>query len=150
MKLLIIIRNFRPSDLTRVYEIETKSFKDPYHPLFLLNLYEAYHDSFFVAERNCLVVGYVIFRILGGKGHILALATDPRYRKRGIGRTLMEHIINYLRERGIREAWLEVRISNKSAIEFYKRMGFKEVGVTSSYYSDGEDAVILSKDLNIY
>ncbi|MFQ5888128.1 MAG: ribosomal protein S18-alanine N-acetyltransferase [Candidatus Hydrothermarchaeales archaeon] len=148
-KHLIKIRPFKPSDLNRVYEIESRSFKDPYHPLFLLNLYEAYHQSFFVVEINSLVVGYVLSRIVEGKGHVLAIAVDQKYRRRGIGKALMGRVVDYLVRNGVNMIQLEVRISNISAIEFYKSLGFREGGIISRYYQDGENAILLIKELEV-
>ncbi|MDI6655777.1 MAG: ribosomal protein S18-alanine N-acetyltransferase [Candidatus Hydrothermarchaeota archaeon] len=142
---MIIIRKFRPSDLGRVHEIECRSFKDPYHTLFLLNLYETYPDTFFVAEENGAVVGYVISRMVNRSGHVLAIAVDPRHRNRGLGRALMNAVTERLREFGMKDIYLEVRISNTAAINFYKKLGFEVRGIVRSYYSDGEDAVILKK-----
>lgn len=139
-----IIREFNIRDLKRVHEIERKSFKDPYHPLFLLELYDLFPATFLVAEINFRVVGYIIARKVNGKGHIIAIAVDPEYRNQGIGTALMHEIIERLRMRGVRKIWLEVRKSNKRAIKFYKQLGFKIDGISPSYYSDGEDAVILS------
>jgi ribosomal-protein-alanine N-acetyltransferase len=65
----------------------------------------------------------------------------------GIGRLLMETVIEKLKSYGVLEVWLEVRVSNISAIEFYKKLGFKRSGYAPSYYSDGEDAIILKKYL---
>lgn len=146
---MIIIRGFRVSDLGRVYEIEKKSFKDPYRPLFLLNLYELLPDSFLVAEENGAAVGYIIARICEGKGHIMAIAVDPTRRRRGIGMALMRAITSYFLRNNVPEMWLEVRASNKSGIRFYKSLGFVERGISSQYYSDGESAVILTKRLCI-
>ncbi|MFQ5975413.1 MAG: ribosomal protein S18-alanine N-acetyltransferase [Candidatus Hydrothermarchaeales archaeon] len=146
---LIKIRPFKPSDLNRVYEIERQSFKDPYHPLFLLNLYEVYHQSFFVAEVNELVVGYVTSRIVEGIGHILAIAVDRKYRRRAIGKALMGRVVEYLLNNGIYEIHLEVRISNKSAIKFYKSLGFREARIIPQYYKDGENGVLLIKELKV-
>jgi ribosomal-protein-alanine N-acetyltransferase len=146
---LIHIRRFKLTDLGRVYEIECKSFKDPYHVLFLLNLYELYHDTFYVAEKNGIVVGYVISRKVNTSGHILAIAVDPNHRRQGIGSILMEVVTDKLRREGAEEIWLEVRVSNTGAIQFYKKLGFEKKGYIPHYYSDGEDAIILKKYLTI-
>ncbi len=141
------IRTFMPSDLNRVYEIETRSFKDPYHPLFLLNLHKAYHYSFFVAEINSFVVGYVTSRIVEGKGHILAIAVDKNYRRKDIGYILIDRVIEYLLKNNIKTVQLEVRVSNTKAIEFYKSQGFIEAKIIPHYYQDGENGILLIKDL---
>ncbi|WP_456475524.1 ribosomal protein S18-alanine N-acetyltransferase [Candidatus Pyrohabitans sp.] len=142
---MLLIRKFRQSDLARVYEIEVQSFKDPYHPVFLLNLYELYGDTFLVAEENRLVVGYVIARKVNTKGHIIAIAVEEKHRCRGIGRALMFAVEEELKKNGVVEIWLEVRISNTRAIKFYKKLGYVEKGIIRRYYTDGEDALLLKK-----
>ena len=161
---MLLIREFRPIDLKRVYEIECKSFKDPYDVISLLNLYEMHHETFLVALKDGFIVGYVISRVVNSHknqaqdnvstigpfdfrriGHILAIAVDPPYRKQRIGTSLMEAVRRKLEAMGIINLWLEVRASNKGAIDFYKKLSFKETGIVRSYYSDGEDAIVLKK-----
>jgi ribosomal-protein-alanine N-acetyltransferase len=142
---MILIRKFKPSDLSRVYGIECKSFKDPYDVFFLLNLYELYPESFLVAEKSGMVVGYVIARLIGRKGHIIAIAVAPEYRRRGIGRALMRSVTQVLKSQGAEELFLEVRASNRAAIRFYEKQGFKQVQLIPKYYADGEDGVLLRK-----
>ncbi|MEE8400778.1 MAG: GNAT family N-acetyltransferase, partial [Candidatus Hydrothermarchaeaceae archaeon] len=72
---------------------------------------------------------------------------DPIKRKKGIGKILMSATINRLCEFGANNVWLEVRISNNDAIEFYKKLGFAEEGIIPAYYSDFEDARMLKKIL---
>lgn len=142
---MILIRKFRPTDLSRVYEVECKSFKDPYDVFFLLNLHELYPDTFLVAERNGVVVGYLIARLIGRKGHIIAIAVEPRYRRQGIGQALMESVTEILRAKGAEELFLEVRASNLDAIRFYEKLGFRQAQLIPRYYADGEDGVLLRK-----
>lgn len=144
---MIVVRRFKPRDLNRVYEIECKSFKDPYHVMFLLNLYELYSETFFVAEKNGYVIGYVISRKIDNKAHIIAIAVDPVNRSRGVGKALMEATMKAFKSTGVREVYLEVRASNAQAIRFYESLGFQKKGLLRSYYSDGEDGVLLIKSL---
>ncbi len=142
---MILIRKFRPSDLSRVYGVECKSFKDPYDVFFLLNLHELYPETFLVAEKNSVVVGYVIARLIGKKGHIIAIAVEPDCRRHGIGRALMKSVTQVLRSQGAEELFLEVRASNKAAIKFYEELGFHQIQLIPKYYADGEDGVLLRK-----
>lgn len=144
---MILIRKFKPRDLNRVYEIECKSFKDPYNVLFLLNLYELYPETFLVAEENGVVVGYVIARHVDGRGHVIAIAVEPRHRCRGIGRALMEATMRIFEATGVKEVYLEVRVSNVGAIKFYENLGFKKEEILPAYYADGEDGVLLRKSI---
>jgi ribosomal-protein-alanine N-acetyltransferase len=74
--------------------------------------------------------------------HILNVATDPTYRRRGIGQALVERAIAFARERRVRLVLLEVRRSNLPAIRLYRSFGFCVLGIRRGYYGDnGEDAI---------
>ena len=142
---MIFIREFNMGDLGPVYEIESRSFIDPYHPIFLLNLYETYPRTFLVSLKNEVIVGYVISRVVETSGHIIAIAVTPERRRGEIGKTLMTETMKRLKSFGANNVWLEVRISNTAAIEFYKKMGFVRGGIVRGYYQDQEDAIILRR-----
>lgn len=144
---MLVIRPFTPKDLDRVYEIERESFRDPYHPAFLMELHKMYGDTFFVAEYFNTVAGYIIARKIGFKGHIIAIAVAKKFRKLGIGRALMEAAERALAIKGVTEIYLEVRASNTLAMEFYKKLGYLPTDVVENYYSDGEAAIIFKKFL---
>lgn len=99
--------------------------------------------GFLVAEVNDYVVGYVMFWLkYENQGHIISLAVDKNYRRKGYGTELLAKAISilFLISDTI---YLEVRASNKVAIEFYRQFHFKQDRVVPNYYESGEDAVIL-------
>jgi ribosomal-protein-alanine N-acetyltransferase len=72
------------------------------------------------------------------------LAVNQLARGRGIGRALLERIIEDLSRRGVRALYLEVRVSNATALGLYARVGFSEVGRRERYYTHPvEDALVL-------
>lgn len=74
--------------------------------------------------------------------HILSVATRPEFRRRGLGRALLTHAIDFAKGRGARTAILEVRPSNAAALELYAKFGFVTGRVRPRYYADnGEDAL---------
>jgi ribosomal-protein-alanine N-acetyltransferase len=76
------------------------------------------------------------------------LAVHPAWRRRGIGRSLLEAIISEARGLGLRRVTLEVRKSNQVAQRLYESLGFVAQAVRKGYYSDdGEDAVVMAVDL---
>ncbi|ACS89166.1 ribosomal protein-alanine acetyltransferase RimI like protein [Thermococcus sibiricus MM 739] len=108
-------------------------------------------ETFLVAEYSGQVVGYVMGYIRPDmEGHIMSIAVDPLYRGNGIGRLLMEAVIDRLIKRGARYIGLEVRVSNKGAIKLYEKLGFKKMKIIRGYYSDGEDAYYMMLDLNTW
>ena len=152
-----VIREFKRSDLSRIAEIERKSFRNPWS----INLFEFFSKSFpqgfLIAEVDSKVVGYLIavletkldFRKLSivKYGHILNLAVDEKYRRRGIAYSLLEEILRILRENGASKVYLEVRASNLAAIKLYSKLNFKVEKVLRAYYPDNEDAYLMSKNL---
>ena len=146
---LIRIRELRPGDLRAVLEIEYRCFPDPY-PLSLLDqLHRSYPSGFIVAELNGEVIGYAIGAMRwGGVGHVLAIAVDPPYRRRGIGSMLMMDLLDRLRANGAKKIRLEVRKSNLGAQQFYRSLGFHKEGEIPYYYEDGETAVLMGYELS--
>lgn len=90
------------------------------------------------------VVGYAVFWVVADELHLLNLAVAPLYRRRGIGRALLNEVLSHGRNLGARIAWLEVRPSNTAALALYSSLGFRQVMVRKRYYvENGEDALIL-------
>ncbi|RLF88826.1 ribosomal-protein-alanine N-acetyltransferase [Thermococci archaeon] len=142
----VVIRRATMEDLEEVGRIERLSFPNPYPRSFLYQLYFSFPEGFLVAELEGRIVGYVITRMRSRtEGHVVAIAVDPEYRGRGIGKSLVLRAMKILREKGSRRVRLEVRVSNEVAISLYKSLGFEIEGVIRRYYMDGEDAYLMYK-----
>ena len=99
---------------------------------------------FLVAERHGLVAGYVVAHRAADEGEILNLGVAAAHRRQGIGRALVEHVLQALAALGVRTVYLEVRESNASARQLYQSLGFGEVARRARYYHrPAEDAVVL-------
>lgn len=94
--------------------------------------------------------GFSLYRTVSDEAELLLLAVVPQLRRRGIGRTLLDHFIDQARTFGASRAHLEVREGNP-AVAMYRKAGFRPVGRRHKYYrgSDGShyDAVTLAIDL---
>ena len=80
------------------------------------------------------------------------IAVDPDYQRQGLGRALLEHLIDELEKRGVATLWLEVRASNAAAIALYESLGFNEATIRRNYYptTDGrEDAIIMALPISM-
>ncbi|MHC1600857.1 MAG: ribosomal protein S18-alanine N-acetyltransferase [Candidatus Nezhaarchaeales archaeon] len=144
----IIIRKASLSDFAQIVKIESLSFEKPYPPALILSLLYLHSDMFYVAVINNEVIGYVVGAKKGsGHGHIISIAVKPEWRRRGVGSKLMKALLDTFKERGLKAAVLEVAISNKEAIAFYKALGFEKVDLMKRYYPWGEDAYVMVKKL---
>ena len=95
------------------------------------------------------LVGYCGGWVVDGQVQILKIATDPGYRRRGIARELIGFVASDARDLGATEMTLEVRLSNEGAQAFYEDLGLSRIGVRPHYYSDREDAVIMTGPLPV-
>lgn len=68
-------------------------------------------------------------------------------RRSGLGTRLVDHVLQRARAEGAEQAFLEVRQSNTAARALYLRCGFAETGLRRGYYRDGEDAILMSREL---
>ncbi len=82
------------------------------------------------------------------EAELLRIAVDPAHRGSGLGRTLLEACQRDLAAQGIDHLFLEVRVSNASAIALYRTCGWKPCGLRRSYYADGEDAALYALKLS--
>ncbi len=143
-----MIREFRRPDIKRVLEIEEASFKDPYPVNILIDVYNL-GAGFLVAEHDNIIIGYIIFWIrYEGEGHIISIAVDEYYRRKDVGSRLVEAALKIFKRYNVAQIKLEVRVSNRGAINFYKDNGFAEREVLKNYYEDYEDAVLMDIDLS--
>lgn len=109
---------------------------------------EASGACILVDVRENQVAGAIASREAAGEAEILNLAVAPAWRRRGIGRGLMETALEGAISARVRRVFLEVRVSNSGARAFYSRLGFAEGGRRRNYYRDPEeDALLLSKTM---
>ncbi|MEM2924811.1 MAG: ribosomal protein S18-alanine N-acetyltransferase [Methanocellales archaeon] len=142
----LYIRQFKLIDLERIYEIECASFEYPWAKADFAYYYLS-ADGFFVAVMNNFIVGFIVAEIpFPSTGHILNLAVDPKYRRLGIGSSLVNHVTKWFKGKGVKKMWLEVRVSNIGARAFYKKLGFKEERILRNYYYT-EDAILMVKEI---
>ncbi len=141
----IRIRRMTREDIDGVLEVERLCFPDPWsREAFEGELSGLNPTVYFVAEApDETVCGYMgIWHILD-EGHVTNVAVHPDYRRLGIGRRLVETVLEDGRSKGLTAFTLEVRVSNEPAKKLYEGLGFEPAGVRKRYYSDGEDALIL-------
>ena len=155
----IRIRPATDRDLDYVIAINIECLPEHYPLSFWVEHLNKYGDVFYVAEVNNVVVGYILTRIEEGeslfypkkevrKGHIVSIAVREGYRRRGIATYLLTTVLSILSNLyQASEAYLEVRVSNTTAINLYQKLGFVVVKKIPEYYLDGEDAYLMAKKL---
>ncbi|HEX8975045.1 MAG TPA: ribosomal protein S18-alanine N-acetyltransferase [Solirubrobacteraceae bacterium] len=138
------IRPLGYSDLPQVISIERRAFSTPWSlSMFVLELSKP--STLCLAAVDTAtdrLVGYLVLARYDTVWHLMNVAVDPVRQHRGIGRALLEQMIQRVGPE--QQYTLEVRTSNAPAIHLYETFGFRSAGRRPRYYRDtGEDAVIM-------
>lgn len=145
------VREATPADLDRLAAIEDACFSNPWARDALAAELERSWARVLVAEDESLpgapLVAFVNYWLVADEVHVLNVATDPRHRRRGHARALLEALMADARAGSARILQLEVRASNTAAIALYERFGFCAVGTRPRYYDDGEDALLMTAEI---
>lgn len=136
-------------DLDRVLEIEAASFPHPWlRQHFIDELNSSYAFPLSAFNESGRLIGYICAMQLLDEGHIMDVAVDPCVRGSGVGRLLVQRVIDDCCAAGAEFLSLEVRESNTPAVLLYRKMGFVEVGRRKRYYENGEDALMMEFSFN--
>jgi ribosomal-protein-alanine N-acetyltransferase len=128
--------------------IERTAYAYPWSERFFRQELQVECARSFLAEIDGQIVGYVLFWLLPDEIDIHNIAVHQDFRRRGLGRSLLENVIIEARNRAASRITLEVRKSNTVAQKLYEAVGFSVNGVRKGYYSDdGEDALLMVLEL---
>lgn len=142
------LRLFTPADLNQILEIEEDSFgSEAFSEETFLRLFQRFPDLFFVAEMDDKIVGYMITCKLSHKGHVASIAVASTFRHKGVGSVLANFTFEKLKASGAKYVELEVRVTNREALDFWKHLGFSPFGISRRFYENGEDALRMKKEL---
>ena len=149
MNNLIVNRRGKLSDLGQIYALEKMIFENEAWTIDMLKteLLCTNNSETLIIEENRVILGYFIYRKLLSEYHILNIGVSPHRQKEGIGGILLKDFLNDLEN--ISTVFLEVKKSNFSAINLYKRNGFKVCGERKKYYKDGSSALLMNYVKNI-
>lgn len=139
---------FRPmqmDDLDAIMVIEPQIYPYPWtRGNFSDSLNSCY--SAWVLMNNDEIIGYSLMMMVLDEAHLLNLSIAKTYQKQGLGRTLLEHMVDIAKNNQMANMFLEVRQSNVSAIALYENMNFNEMAIRHGYYpamNGREDAVLM-------
>ena len=139
------LRPLREADLDRVMEIEVACFSTPWKESTFRGLLRRTDTDLVGAEdERRRLLGYAVCWTVVDQSELGNVAVAGEARGAGVGRALVEAVVERVRARGSRECFLEVRESNAVAQALYRDMGFEVVGRRRAYYAlPTEDALVM-------
>lgn len=140
-----IIRKAGFSDLDQVCEIESESINSWTYNQFAEELDRAF-SKFIVAEMSGIVAGYAVAWLVADELQLNSIAVKSSFRRKGVGRLLLEGLTATGGSDCISSILIEVRKKNSDAVNFYAAQGFHETGIRKKYYGD-DDAILMEKKI---
>jgi len=143
----VIERTLSDADLDQIVDIETAAFSNPWtRQMYLRELQNPDVSFLYVLRAEQRIAGFCSFWLVLDEIHINNLAIQGEFRGQGLGKALLQHVLQAGASRGAERATLEVRRSNAAARRLYEGLGFEVAATRPNYYlSPPEDALILWK-----
>ena len=143
------IRGWKFEAIMRISELEMECFpKEPWSYRMLADSFENENFVGILCEENGEIAGYGGVTVGYDTADIDNIAVSERYRGCGMGGVLLEELVRAARERGAAKIFLEVRVSNAVAMSLYLKHGFKGVYARTRYYTDGEDCLVMARNID--
>ena len=143
---MIRIEEMTFEDFEEIKDILQTDFDEFWSQSILKSELESELSKYIVAKKDRKVIGFAGVIILPDDVEITNIVTKKTERKKGIGKLLLDKLIQIAFELQ-KDISLEVNEKNESAINLYKKAGFKEVGIRKKYYNGCENAIIMTKKL---
>ncbi|MBR0573760.1 MULTISPECIES: ribosomal protein S18-alanine N-acetyltransferase [Pasteurellaceae] len=142
-----MITNIKSQDFDLLFEIEQKAHPVPWSKGTLLNNQgERYLNLKLIEEDQ--IVGFAICYKTLDEATLFNIAVDPEFQGKDYGKRLLNSLILQLKQQGIITLWLEVRESNRKAIQLYQHLDFVEVDIRKNYYptpnGGKENAIVMA------
>jgi ribosomal-protein-alanine N-acetyltransferase len=134
---MITVSAFKESDLAIAYSIFKTARINPWS--YTTFCQSAMNGLSLVAKENNMVVGYILLTSVLDEFTFEDITVDVAHRNKGIGRKLMEEAFLKAAEMAQKSILLEVRYSNKKAIDLYRALGFELIGERKNYYDTAVD-----------
>ena len=141
----LALRPMQMEDLDTVMAIEPQIYSHPWTRGNFSDSLNAGHSAWVLVQDN-KIIGYALLMIVLDEAHLLNLSIAKTYQKQGLGRYLLEHMLEISKKYQAVNMFLEVRASNVSALALYENMGFNEMAVRRNYYPathGREDAILM-------
>lgn len=145
LKELYKFRPMQMDDLDTIMQIEPQIYT---HPWTRGNFSDSINSGYsaWVLLLHEKIIGYALLMMVLDEAHLLNLSIAGKYQKQGLGRFLLEYMLQIAKNHDATNMFLEVRPSNISAIALYENIGFNEMAIRRGYYpaaNGREDAILM-------
>ncbi len=144
------IRSMQDQDIAEVVAIEQSANNFPWSYKNFKDCMKAKYQSWVFLDESGDILGYTVIQRVIDETHLLNICIKPKHQGQGLGRKILEHVIEFSKDNSLVLIVLEVRRSNRRAQKLYLQAGFNEMSVRKNYYpgeQGREDAILMGMDL---
>jgi ribosomal-protein-alanine N-acetyltransferase len=134
------------ADVDEVLALEESVYPYPWSHANFADSIAAGYDAYVLRADDGALLGYFLLMCAVDEAHLLNVAVAAPRQGRGLGRHLLDRIVERARARGMECVLLEVRPSNERALAIYRAYGFAQIGRRKGYYpadAGREDAIVM-------
>ena len=144
----ILIQRSTFQDIPAMVLIENECFSEPWSEKGFRSAFKDGISYFISAKANKILVGYAGMYNVLDEGYVYNLAVSEKFRGNKIGNKLIKNLLDYSKNKNLRFLSLEVRKSNRIAIDLYEKTGFEIIGTRKDFYNfPKEDGIIMTNYL---
>ncbi len=142
------LRQWKYEDILRISEMERECFGgEAWTYIALVSGFEGDNFIGVVAEDGGEIIGYGCLTVAADSADIEKVAVSEPFRRGGVGGAVLGELLSLAASRGVKKVFLEVRVSNSPAVITYLKHGFNGLYARVRYYPDGEDCLVMAKEL---
>ena len=145
----IEFRTMLATDIEAVMQVEKSAYEFPWTKGIFADCIRVGYECI-VATENEEIIAHAVLSIAADESHILNLSVDKKHQGQGVGKQVLQYLINLARLKSAHTIFLEARPSNTAAIHLYESAGFNEIGCRKAYYpapGGKEDALLFALHL---
>lgn len=143
----MIVKELTDKDVDIITALYQTDFLDGWNRQMLLSSFSSGRFKCLGAFKDDLLIGVVAFTLSLDFADIESVVTKLEFRRKGVADILIKSALESIKQQNLSSVLLEVRAGNLPAINLYLKQGFNKISVRKGYYLDGEDAIILKKEL---
>lgn len=146
------VRKMQAHDIDAVLNIEQSANDFPWQKKSFEESLKTDHEAWVFYQQTDEIVGFAIVQRVLDEAHLLNICVKPAMQGQGLGKAILQHVIDYAKSLSSVIILLEVRRSNERAQQLYLQTGFNEMSVRKGYYpakQGREDAILMAMDLDL-
>lgn len=144
----MIIRKANLDDVEAIVSLDQEVLQTNWHEKLYAESIVLKDTQSLVLDHEGRLIGFLIYRNIGGDFEIIQLALNKAYQRQGLASMMIDYMIQDAQSSHIEFIYLEVEMDNLPALNLYKKYGFEAIHQRKNYYGQGQNAIVMRKEMS--